>query len=165
MADIKLKSDDLKELSFEEMLELNSDNIEEAVGFIPIPHGIYSIRTATCEWKQGTGDKKTWRLEIPYKLVQVEEVLKPETDEEGNEVVFNLEEMPEQQIDRKEYLFPQSAGMNYFVATWKDIVGGKQIKDYPELLSNLDLVVEIGARPDRKDPTRINNGIQKVAKS
>lgn len=159
----KLTGKELKEMSFEEIMDLSVDDVEELVGFIPVPHGIYQIRTGTCAWEQNEKSKK-WRLKIPYRLVEVGEVLTPEKDEDGNEVEFSLDDLPSQQRDeRMENLYPASTGLNYFVATWKEFVGGHKVQEFPELLSNLDLIVEIGARMN--DRGNIQNGIKTVAKA
>lgn len=167
MAQEKLQGDQLKEMSFEELMETSTDDIQESLGFIPLPHCIAHIQVGKPSFEQ-TQNKK-WRLCLPYKVVELLDVL--EKDPESGEPMTDLAETffgengyPDQVRERKEFIYVQGGGMNYFLGTWKDILGGCTIQEIPEKLANMEFAVEITARKQR-DNDSIQNQIKSVSET
>lgn len=152
---ILLTGKELKEMSMEELMGLKSTEIKEAVGFQPFPHCIVNLKIGNPSFEENNGKI---RMEIPYVVTEILEILSkdPET---GNAVEF---ELTEDNCERKEYLYPASAGLQWFVATWKEVIGEVTVGEYPEALAGLELVAEISARRDKKEPDRINNSIASI---
>ena len=152
MSDMKLKAEDLKNIDLETLMNLTADQVQEAVGYKPIPAGIYGVQTGNVSW-ESTDDGKVYLL-IPYTITEVVEV--PSVPDMSMDYFGD-------KLDYTLRMYPAGAGLGWFIPVWKEIVTDAPLRDYPEKLSNLSLVAEISARPDKTNPSRINNNFELVS--